>query len=203
MIAFETKVDHDLDFLELSEFASQRPSVVNKARALVRDRHTHAMVGERLVEKGQLSCAEAILAEKSFLQFALVWSQTDLDISPSELADEYWHDFILNTNSYAEWCQRHFGRFMHHRPEPCASLEKRGVVQDSERLFGLYFNAKGGSSACATSINDAGIDREDHCGRATCGAHAAACATSYGNATCGAHASPSQSGVTCGAHASS
>ncbi len=142
MIEVQTQIDHELDSLELSGYARELPSVVNKARTLVRDRQAHAMVGERLVEKGQLSCAEAMLAETSFLQFALLCAVTDQTVTPSGLADEYWHDFILHTHQYAEWCQRHFGRFLHHRPASRESLEERGVVQNSLRLYDIYFNSK-------------------------------------------------------------
>src|SRR6185369_17776993 len=35
---------------------------------------------------------------------------------PSKAVDAYWHAFILDTNSYAEWCERTLGRFLHHVP---------------------------------------------------------------------------------------
>ena len=35
---------------------------------------------------------------------------------PSQVADELWHEFILYTRNYEEFCRRAFGRFMHHTP---------------------------------------------------------------------------------------
>jgi hypothetical protein len=35
---------------------------------------------------------------------------------PSQAADDLWHEFILYTRHYAHFCQRAFGRFMHHTP---------------------------------------------------------------------------------------
>ena len=35
---------------------------------------------------------------------------------PSQVADELWHEFILYTRNYALFCNRAFGRFMHHTP---------------------------------------------------------------------------------------
>jgi hypothetical protein len=35
---------------------------------------------------------------------------------PSQVADDLWHEFILNTRSYDSFCRRAFGRFMHHTP---------------------------------------------------------------------------------------
>jgi hypothetical protein len=35
---------------------------------------------------------------------------------PSQAVDEAWHAFILSTKSYASFCQRAFGKFLHHHP---------------------------------------------------------------------------------------
>lgn len=32
------------------------------------------------------------------------------------IVDELWHTFILHTQDYAEFCERHFGFFVHHSP---------------------------------------------------------------------------------------
>jgi hypothetical protein len=36
---------------------------------------------------------------------------------PSHAVDEAWHGFILCTAQYADFCQRAYGRFLHHHPE--------------------------------------------------------------------------------------
>jgi len=35
---------------------------------------------------------------------------------PSRVVDDLWHEFILYTQSYADFCKRAFGRFLHHTP---------------------------------------------------------------------------------------
>ncbi|MCB1658553.1 MAG: hypothetical protein H6996_00945 [Moraxellaceae bacterium] len=35
---------------------------------------------------------------------------------PSQAADEAWHAFILSTKAYNSFCQRAFGKFLHHHP---------------------------------------------------------------------------------------
>jgi hypothetical protein len=35
---------------------------------------------------------------------------------PSQVADDLWHEFILYTKAYAAFCNRAFGKFMHHTP---------------------------------------------------------------------------------------
>ena len=40
-----------------------------------------------------------------------------LVILPSmEVVDDLWHEFILYTKDYADFCCRHFGHFIHHEP---------------------------------------------------------------------------------------
>lgn len=42
-----------------------------------------------------------------------------LAISPStKLVDEMWHTFILFTHDYVSYCERYFGRYLHHDPTP-------------------------------------------------------------------------------------
>ena len=38
--------------------------------------------------------------------------------SPSKTVDTAWHEFILFTHDYAEFCHRYFGCFVHHVPTP-------------------------------------------------------------------------------------
>jgi hypothetical protein len=35
---------------------------------------------------------------------------------PSQAVDEAWHAFILSTKAYNSFCQRAFGKFLHHHP---------------------------------------------------------------------------------------
>ncbi len=35
---------------------------------------------------------------------------------PSQAADELWHEFILHTRQYQQFCSAAFGRFLHHAP---------------------------------------------------------------------------------------
>lgn len=35
---------------------------------------------------------------------------------PSQVVDDLWHEFILHTRNYEEFCRRAFGRFLHHTP---------------------------------------------------------------------------------------
>ena len=65
---------------------------------------------------------------------------------PSKAVDALWHEFILHTRSYEAFCQRAFGRTLHHTPaeamegsDPAGRSGRgsRGGLSSSERLEGL------------------------------------------------------------------
>ena len=43
---------------------------------------------------------------------------------PSRIADDLWHEFILYTKQYAEFCRLAFGEFFHHTPAAAMGAHK-------------------------------------------------------------------------------
>ncbi len=43
--------------------------------------------------------------------------------------DEAWHQFVLFTAEYADFCERHFGRFVHHAPSNSPSAAANSTLQ--------------------------------------------------------------------------
>jgi hypothetical protein len=73
-----------------------------------------ANVINRYAAKNALSITEsmAIFGElEFFLQNASV-----ARLSPSEIIDGAWHEFILHTKQYTDYCGEQFGRYIHHLP---------------------------------------------------------------------------------------
>jgi hypothetical protein len=159
------------NYLGLSELARQQPGVLAKALELEADRSTCAMARQRLIAKGLFDPVEAEKAEIGFLQFALLSAVIAQPLSPSALADEFWHEFLMDTPTYTAWCDRHFGRFLHHRPESKEALEKRGVVQRSRSLYLTYFEAERRFAHCGNG----------HDCHGSCTVHRTATATCSGN----------------------
>lgn len=59
---------------------------------------------------------------------------------PSHAVDALWHAFILDTHAYAEFCQRAFGRMLHHRPHAAMPQKDTAMLrtwQSSCQLQGL------------------------------------------------------------------
>jgi hypothetical protein len=65
-----------------------------------------------------LGAKDADLVERGFRQFFMACARSggQYVAMPSKAVDAYWHAFILDTRSYAEWCERTLGRFLHHVP---------------------------------------------------------------------------------------
>ena len=65
-----------------------------------------------------LTVKDADLVERGFRQFFMACSRSNgrYVAMPSKVVDAYWHAFILDTRSYADWCDRTLGRFLHHVP---------------------------------------------------------------------------------------
>lgn len=79
---------------------------------------------ERFSEKRpELSAADRGHVEQALRQFFLVHLRSDCEYvsMPSRVADDLWHEFILYTREYRDFCSRAFGKFLHHLPSAALS----------------------------------------------------------------------------------
>ena len=65
-----------------------------------------------------LTQKDAELVERGLRQFFLACSRSRRGFvsMPSRAVDAMWHEFILHTQAYREWCRTALGRFLHHTP---------------------------------------------------------------------------------------
>lgn len=66
----------------------------------------------------ELTLKECQLVAQGLRQFFMAYLRSGRrPVSmPSQVADDLWHAFILYTKNYQAFCQRAFGRFLHHTP---------------------------------------------------------------------------------------
>src|SRR5258708_1235326 len=64
---------------------------------------------------------ELIDEYKKFLEIRNI----DKNCSPSDLIDELWHQHILDTQSYINYCLKKFNRVIHHNPNDSKDQDKR------------------------------------------------------------------------------
>lgn len=83
----------------------------------------HYSFPKGLIEKLQtrrpgLAARDGQLVARALRQFFLAHlaAKRQFVSMPSQVTDDLWHEFILYTRNYEQFCQRAFGRFMHHTP---------------------------------------------------------------------------------------
>lgn len=82
--------------------------------------------------------------------------------------DEVWHQFILFTREYADFCQNYLGSFLHHSPHTSSTSGERkreGMANFREsykRVFGDLHPIWGLSSDCSADL--CGADQCSGCG---------------------------------------
>lgn len=58
---------------------------------------------------------------------------------PSQVVDDLWHEFILHTRSYEEFCKQAFGHFLHHTP--AAALGEQADKKGNAGLRRTWWHA--------------------------------------------------------------
>ena len=57
---------------------------------------------------------------------------------PSVAVDAAWHAFILHTRDYIDYCERHYGRYLHHVPDPPEPDDADAAAQRSSQMDSAY-----------------------------------------------------------------
>jgi hypothetical protein len=80
---------------------------------------------------------EAALVSRGLRQFfiAHLMSGNKYVSMPSQIADDLWHEFILYTREYQEFCTRAFGSFLHHTPAAVLDPAKRVSNEGLRRVW--------------------------------------------------------------------
>jgi len=68
---------------------------------------------DHICEKYNITSEELLL---EMIKFLTLIHSTNQKLSPSLVVDLAWHEFILFTRYYQEFCMTHFNRFIHHTP---------------------------------------------------------------------------------------
>jgi len=87
-----------------------------------------ASLFEKLRERHPaLTPEQYLLVEQGLRQFFLAHHKSGREFvsMPSQIADDLWHEFILYTRLYQQFCRRGFGRFLHHTPAAMLSKGQR------------------------------------------------------------------------------
>jgi hypothetical protein len=78
---------------------------------------THSQLASKITRAAFCQFGECGLGLAEVIRFLfLVAERTEGTLTPSHRVDLVWHEFILHTRAYHEFCSQHFGKFIHHQP---------------------------------------------------------------------------------------
>lgn len=114
--------------------------------------------------------AEAVMDEALLYLHVIGNTNKPTKLGPSHIVDIGWHTFILYTVAYTEYCQKAFGRYIHHTPnmgdkvarplkDTVDFFKANGITYDPE-LWGAK------TTACDDAPCGQGFD-DDQTGKAT------------------------------------
>lgn len=83
---------------------------------------------------------EATSRARELEKFLFICAQSEQSFVPSPAIDSIWHDFILHTRSYQQFCFQNFGRLVHHTPSRggYSSGLKNRYIATIETLRGTF-----------------------------------------------------------------
>jgi len=121
--------------------------------------YTNEDILQRLMIEAEISREEAKELFQDTLKF-LVLTRQCAKLSPSARIDLGWHNLILFTREYADFCQQYFGEFIHH--EPGSGLTHTGPMMDVTETAEFALRVYGNVSPNWT------IGRQRTCGSGGC-----------------------------------
>lgn len=91
--------------------------------------YKNRLLVNRLCNKLNITREEAEQVFSDMKMFLFLAGTTNEPLAPTEKIDEAWHNFILFTKDYRDFCLRYFGKFIHHVPtDPDNIKSKDGNV---------------------------------------------------------------------------
>ena len=90
----------------------------SRQRFLDQYRISNAVVDRFRLKHPELNAAQEALVRDGLRQYFQICQRARgrFVAMPSQVVDDMWHDFILFTRHYRNFCDKAFGRFLHHTP---------------------------------------------------------------------------------------
>lgn len=97
--------------------------------------------------------------------FLFLCAKSRAPLSPNEILDFGWHEFLLFTQDYAAFCKEHFGFFIHHRPHKPGDESAHGEGWERTRnMAKLVFEGQLSSNWGVPSFSGNSVPSCDNCG---------------------------------------
>lgn len=103
------------------------------------------IVKNKFIKENNIKEEDYPLIEKALKQFFAMFLlashkkhvKNDNFLMTSKVVDELWHEFVLDTRSYHDFCNKTFGKYLHHAPAGTSSSSK-----EKEALKNTYKTSK-------------------------------------------------------------
>lgn len=157
--------------------ATTEPELLASLRAY---KHPHLV--ERLQKELSISSEQAEQLFEDTKLFLYICGTCHGNWSPSRMIDEGWHNFILFTRDYTAFCDKFFGRFIHHQPNTAGEApdreRPRRTLIAAIQMFGrenlspnwVYCNAAGVPVLGPSATDVVSLDLLGPCDSCGCGA---------------------------------
>lgn len=99
-------------------FAARRAAFARREKYIAGYYYHKGIVGKLAQKHPQLKEQEIELVMQTLRDYFLMClrAKRRLVSMPSQVVDDAWHEFILSTRIYGDFCRRAFGCFLHHTP---------------------------------------------------------------------------------------
>lgn len=132
-----------------------------QSRDLLRE---HPVLNRKIAGATRLPDEQVPVVFQEVLRFLHLISLSGERLTPSRVVDDAWHEFILCTRLYADYCQAQFGRFIHHHPGGDETVHRKQFRRTIE-LYLQYFGSpdpefwgEGTRGADACGACDSGVE---------------------------------------------
>jgi hypothetical protein len=109
--------------------APERPIAVavRRGRDLVLD-EDFKMLSEFCADEYKMlpELADRVIDQALAMVYVMGATRSGGTMSPSAMVDPGWHTLILHTDWYADFCNQHFGYFLHHQPN--RAVRNKGIM---------------------------------------------------------------------------
>lgn len=110
------------------------PLIADEALVFEDLRRRAPVLEAKVAALGQKEARDAKALLREVIRFLHLCCHSPRPLGPTDRIDRVWHEFILCTRAYREWCQSHLGRFVDHTPDKPGARNPTGLM----RTIALY-----------------------------------------------------------------
>lgn len=101
--------------------------------------YEHPELVQRFKHKLEMSDADAEQLFVDTKRYLYLCAISGKPLAPPAAIDQGWHEFLMYTKDYQEFCLKHLGKFVHHTPNPVLHPHEVLRISDTSQLAAEHF----------------------------------------------------------------